>query len=217
MRAVWQSRNRPKAVFIWIPKTAGTSIWLALNAPKLKTMDLVRNQFTNRGTVTFGHMDYSKLVSEGYVNKAFDASSFKFTFVRNPYDRAVSLYTYLQQEAKKIPEDESFLDFWRKVLSTGCCPIGLYNQRELSQCNPQVRWVENVSVDYIGRFESVEKDLGAISSKLGLDIGDIAHANRSNHSDYRDYYCTESKEIIQEFYKEDFVAFDYDQEMSLDS
>lgn len=35
------------------------------------------------------------------------------------------------------------------------------------------------------------------------------HVNRSTHADPRSYYCAESKEIIEQFYKEDFEYFNY--------
>lgn len=212
LSALLQSRNRPNAVFIWIPKTAGTSIWNTLHAPKLKSLYLVKYRFANKGIVTFGHIDYSQLVSNGYIKSSFDEFAFKFAFVRNPYDRAVSLYAYLKN-AKIIPTDETFLDFCRRLAEEGCPPIGLYNSLGLSQCNPQVRWVENITMDYIGRVESIEKSFAIISSKLGLNIAQIPHANKSPRSSYRDYYCRESKEIIEAFYREDFVSFDYGYEI----
>jgi hypothetical protein len=215
--ALLKSRRKPSAVFIWIPKTAGTSIWLALDAPKLKSLDLIKYRFANRGIVTFGHMDYSQLISKGLVTSSFDDSAFKLAFVRNPYDRAVSLYSYLKKKTKKIPADETFLNFCRRIETTGCSPIGLYNTHNLSQCNPQVRWVENISMDYIGKVESIEKDFEAISSKLGLNKCHIPHANKSDRLSYQDYYCRESKEIIQNFYKEDFLAFGYSKQLSIRS
>jgi len=208
-----QSRNKPNAVFIWIPKTAGTSVWLGLGATKLRILHSAKYSFTNRGIVTFGHMDYSRLVSEGIVKSNFDDTAFKFAFARNPYARAVSLFNYLQKITKRIPTDESFLDFCRRLHTSGCPPIGLYNVLGLSQCNPQVRWTENISMDYIGKVESIDKDFESISSRLGLKTNALPHANKSYSSSYLDYYCRESKEIIQDFYKEDFIAFHYSQEL----
>lgn len=211
--ALRQSKGRPNAVFIWIPKSAGTSVWLALEAPKLKTPYLVNYRFTNRGIVTFGHMNYSQLVSNGFVNSSFDDTAFKFAIVRNPYDRAVSLYSYLQTVTKGISADKTFLDFCRHIEAVGCPPIGLYNTLGLSQCNPQTRWVENISMDYIGKVESIESHVKVISSRLGLRTNHISHANKSRRSPIGDYYCSESRQIVQEFYKEDFLTFGYSQEL----
>jgi len=205
-----QSRNRPNAVFIWIPKTAGTSVWRALGASKLNSPQLATYRFANRGTVTFGHMDYSRLVSEGIVSSDFDESAFKFTFVRNPYERAVSLYSYLLH-SDRIPADATFLDYCR--IMADCSPIGLYSVRKLSVCNPQVRWLENISLDYIGRTESIDRDMEQISARLGLAIPHVPHENKSIRSSCQDYYCRESVELVQDFYKEDFREFGYSLEL----
>lgn len=58
-------RNRPDMLFIWIPKTAGSSVFALLESTlgmqKLKTFqDAAR--FRNRGPITFGHMHYLSLL-----------------------------------------------------------------------------------------------------------------------------------------------------------
>jgi hypothetical protein len=206
--------TRINAVFIWIPKTAGSSIYTILGAPpELKKMHLVRNRFVNKGIVTFGHMDYRELVRRGYVSTRFDESAIKFAFSRNPYDRCVSLYEYLKTQKimkqKKVPGSESFLSFCRRLKNSGCENIGLYNVKGFSQCNPQVRWIENTRMDFIGKYESLEEDCAKIFSILGLPAARLPHLNATHHADYRSYYCSESKEIVEEFYKEDFRYFGY--------
>lgn len=168
--------------------------------------------------VTFGHMDYSQLVSGGYVKDTFDDFAFKFGFVRNPYDRAVSLYSYLQQCAGwRVPADQTFLGFCRELHLRNITPIGLYNSFNLSQCNPQIRWFENITMDYIGKIESIDEDVRAIWSTLGLSFDLITHDNKSRHSNYQEYYCCQSKKIVQDFYKEDFREFGYSEELLVDS
>jgi hypothetical protein len=200
--------NQKDAVFIWIPKTAGTSLRSIIRATALSSLRQVRYGFANQGTITFGHMDYAQLVKDGYVSESFDRSSFKFAFTRNPYDRVVSLYFYLivKLEYKKV---NSFLEFCRLLKKEGYPPIGLYNVQGLSQCNPQVRWIENTRLDYIGKVESLSEDTGEILTRLGLPQTSIPVRNATNHHHYTHYYCKESRQIIEELYKEDFKAFNY--------
>ncbi len=92
------SKNKPNAVFIWIPKNAGTSLYNMLqehSCIKVKEASKIKQRFSQRGLVTFAHMDYAQLVEQNYIRPEYDESSFKFCFSRNPYDRAVSLYVYL--------------------------------------------------------------------------------------------------------------------------
>jgi hypothetical protein len=202
--------GRRNAVFIWIPKTAGTSIWKAMDTPKLKSLHLAKHRFTGSGPVTFCHMDYAQLVRDGYVSRAFDESAYKFTFVRNPYDRAVSLFYYMKRIRKrKVDPDISFLDFYRSFKENGFTPIGLYNRKGLSQCNPQVRWTEHIKLDYIGKLETIDKDTALIMGALGLQYTSVEKMNVTAHPDYAHCYCPESKQLIEDLYREDFETFEY--------
>ena len=88
--------------------------------------------------------------------------------------------------------------------------IGLYNWKGLSQCNPQVRWIDGVKIDYVGRVENYLEDVQAIFQKLGLPIP--LQENKENTTAYDSYessYCTESKQIVEHYYAEDFQTFGY--------
>jgi len=209
LREYLRSRHRKNAVFVWIPKTAGASFFSCLDTPKLwVSLHRVKYRFANRGTVTFSHMDYAGLVKAGYVSMRFDESAYKFSFVRNPYDRAVSLFFYLKKYGLLSP-GETFLFFCRKLYDEGCEPIGLYNVRGLSQCNPQVRWIENVELDFLGRFESIREDSDRVFAELGLPDAHLPMINKTSHASYRECYCSESKEIVEQFYEEDFRLLGY--------
>ena len=52
-----RNAGRPNAVFIWIPKNAGTSMYHALRrygCVKTKEAQRIKYQFSQRGLVTFG-------------------------------------------------------------------------------------------------------------------------------------------------------------------
>lgn len=214
MRERRRARGRMNAVFVWIPKTAGTSLHAALNAPKLKSLALIRYRFPGNGVVTFSHMDYAKLVVEGYVSREFDETSHKSTFVRNPYDRAVSLFLFLKRN-RTLGAGETFLGFCRRLSEHGCEPIGLYNVKGFSQCNPQVRWLENIKVDFIGRFESLEEDCDVIFRNLNLKSTPLPKLRVSKRLGIEQYYCAESKAIVEKFYKEDFETLGYEMDLEI--
>lgn len=211
LRECLHSWNRPKAVFIWIPKSAGTSLYNRLDATKLKSLQLIRFRFCRRGIVTFGHMDYAQLVVKGYIPGKFDDTAYKFAFVRNPYARAVSLHSYFKRNGK-LPKDESFLSFCRRLHDRGCEPIGLYNTQGFSQANPQMRWIEQVELDDLGRVENIDQDAARIFARLGLEYAPIPKLNTSSHPDYRSCYCPESRELVEAFYAEDFTYLGYPHE-----
>ncbi len=204
-----RSQFRPNVVFIWIPKNAGTSLYYMLRkyaCIKVKEIEHVKYRFSQRGLVTFDHMDYALMLKRGYVDTAFDKSAFKFCICRNPYDRAVSLYVYL---TKRIHDKPSFLSFWQQR-KNDIDGIGLYNVKGMSHCNPQVRWIENVKIDFIVRYENYNEDINRLMLQLGLPGMKVQHHNSSVRQAYESYYCVESKKIIEKIYAEDFSCFDYE-------
>ena len=200
------------AVFIWIPKTAGTSVYELLRGygcPKLKSVRDVRLCFPQRGLVTFGHLDYRWLVDKGHVSREFDRRSYKFCFTRNPFTRAVSLFNYVRRQGRLHPTT-SFLDFCRTLRDGGFDDIGAYNASGLSQCSPQVSWLRGVELDFRGRFESLQTDVSLLFSELGLEPRQLPHRNPGDYGQIESHYCDESLQIVQDIYSEDFATLGYD-------
>ena len=218
----YKYRHMPNVVFIWIPKTAGTSIfsWLNQNIDmvKLKKMKDIET-FRNAGPVTFGHYNYSLLLKEGFISKYFDKDAYKFCISRNPFDRAVSLYYYLSK-IKRFQTDNKTFEFARFLSSIheDRCPVGLYHTRNLSQCNPQIDWITNASgdiiVDEVFRFEELETFRASISERFNLNIEkSIPRENRSERREELEILLRQSSEnipLIKTIYCEDFERLGYD-------
>ena len=185
-------------VFIHVPKTGGLTIQQALQLQILRSRHRIRNNWKNKGKVTFGHQYYLKLVRRGVVSQGFDRSAFKFAFCRNPFDRAVSHYFYVK---KKHPERmnprTSFLQMTRNLAKYG------------ATFQPQSAYVRNIKLDFVGRFENFETDLRRVAELIDIDLGNIPQLNTTNHELHRTYYNHEIEENVRNFYKEDFNRFGY--------
>jgi hypothetical protein len=207
-------------LFIWLPKTAGSSIYHALRKTRYHCKKLINREkngviespytdFDNTGAVTFSHTSIEALIQNGIVNKEFFENSFKFCFVRNPWDRLVSLFFYRKLNKEYKDFQEFCLDFQDRKIE----PIGLYNSRLNSQFNDQISWLMDgrgrLLVDFIGRFERLEEDFSKICRILRVR-NSLPHRNRSNHSGYRKYYNKTSAEIIRKKYIRDVEFFGYD-------
>ena len=216
LRARRRAAPSPDAVFLWIPKTAGASLSSLIDAQAgLGYLDYHRAKwiFPNTGTVHFGHMRYLDLLADGVVSQDFDRRAYKFCVVRNPYDRAVSLFHYLMKQGHLI--DGMRFDWFAELLAQGHFdPIGRYNVRGLSQCNPQISWLcddeGQLIPDLIGRFEDLDPFLRTLGTRLGI-TGSMPQLNRSTRRDYRTYYrSTLTRSNIELCYREDLETFGYE-------
>jgi hypothetical protein len=75
--------------------------------------------------------------------------------------------------------------------------------------------LRDVELDFLGRFETLEADTRRLAAQLGLDAHTAPHLNASEREDHRGYYCAESRQIVEQFYADDFHRFGYD--MNLDA
>ena len=134
---------------------------------------------------------------------------YKFTFVRNPFDFLVSLYFYISQDENHrhhgVVSNMSFLEFLRwHIANNSPCQLDSvaepHNAKRL--------------VDYIGRFETLEKDLATIQERLGLEIrSNIKHKNPSlkrKSKGYKGYYDEEGRNLVENYFRADLDLFGYD-------
>jgi hypothetical protein len=178
---------RHRFIFIHIYKVAGTSVTRALRpycrfAPKFPD-----------------HITARELRAE--IGDVFD-HSFKFAFVRNPWDWQVSLFHYMKQNRKHpqhvLIRDMTFDDYvvWR-----------VHEDKQL-----QKEFVTDedgtVIVDFIGRFERLDEDFGEICRRAGIRAT-LRHSNRSRHDDYRSLYTDATRELIAEHFRPDIELFGY--------
>lgn len=170
-----------KCIFLHIGRTGGTSIDVA---------------FLNE--VYFQSLDQKHLrpldIIEMIGLEKWD-EYFKFSFVRNPWDRLVSMYFYRRDVRCVIPSDMSFKGFVRWV-HFDCHPF------------TQVKWFQDrlQEMDFIGRFENLE-DYQVIRERFGLD--ELPHHEATTHDHYTTYYDLETRQFVADYYAEDIKEFGY--------
>jgi hypothetical protein len=203
-------------LFIWVPKCAGSSIYTTLvkHGCAEKRWETPLAPFENRGMVTFGHVGIAQLLSAGVIKRSYFRRAFKFAFVRNPFDRAVSLFHYLQKfGSEAVPPEMTFEGFCHTLDRGEYPPVGLYNHEGLNQCNPMVRWLFDDAgrplADFVGRHETVERDFRTLCRQIGMH-SHLPRHNTTEHRPYREYYTSETRQIIERVYREDLEAFDYE-------
>ena len=195
-----------ECIFIHVPKVAGTSILSVLSDGKY---------FRDHCS----YKDYQQ--SDPIKFKRY----FKFAFVRNPYDRLVSAYLYLlaggnQMDDLVISNElvESYPTFDRFVLS-------YLDQEKIYRHNlfkPQHLFLfdfnDNLMVDYLGRFETIEDDYNYVAAKLGISIK-LPSKNASSRAkvSFLKYYKNEDVlKTVYSLYKLDFELFKYNSILDID-
>jgi len=139
---------------------------------------------------------------------------FKFTFIRNPYERYMSLYAYCKRE-RWIPEElshDDFLELINNVLKDKSKHT-FEIDRIRNHAVPMYLFVcedEKIKMDFIGKFENLEKDIKYVCEKLDKPTPKrILHYNRSSTKNYKTYYSEELAKKVYDFYEKDFLIFGY--------
>ena len=170
-----------KAVFVHIPKNAGTSIE-ALFA---------NNSFRIQPSKHADIYEIKRKFKNSYNSYK------KFTIIRNPYDKMVSWYFYLK---RNLGERYEVLEFneWIKD------PSKFWHIDDpISYLKPQHEWIDDTVV--LIKYENLDKELNQFfNKKIELPI-----INKSKHNHYLEYYNKESLTIIYDRYKEDFKKYNY--------
>jgi hypothetical protein len=184
---------RLRCIFFHVPKTAGLAVSDAL--------------FSNRAA---GHIDVE--TAKALVGIWGFRSFFKFCFVRNPWDRLVSAYHYLRKGhptspiAATVMRCSSFAEFVSEALRSEAVASELH-------IRPQHSFVLDsrgqVVMNFVGRFEHLERDFEAVARHLGLQGRRLHAHNESLHQDYRCYYDDSTQRIVSDFYRKDIELFNY--------
>lgn len=216
---------RKNFIFIHIYKTAGTSIFSIFSKygkfSSLFSEVWPTRFFVKSINVLFNLDNYGNSWINGvqkhasckeiqkYVGKEFFSKSYKFSFVRNPYDLQYSLWCYEKKsrthrnfkEANKISFEE-FID--KQILSNAPCQVDF------------LKLDGKISIDNIGYFEHFNKSINFISHRLGLPIEEIPKLNSSNRKkiSLEEVYSKELAEIVYKHFREDFDVLGYSRDLS---
>ena len=208
-----------RIVYISIPKVACTSIKLAIEGTREQLLTEqegtmgIHNLLTSRCTYSLNRKTRNYAV---------------FAFVRNPFDRLVSCYEDKIRKPLQHNGQYYFASAYNRIFLRRLFGSSFHDDMSFDEFIKLVSRIPDAIADghfksqysslykrgaqipqFVGKFESLNRDWSTIASKLGLN--ELTSNNKSRRTPWMDYY--QSKEIIELAYKrfrKDIETFDYE-------
>ena len=209
-----------KAIFIHIPKNGGSYV-----AEILSKYYGFKNYYLQRldHKILCGGKDESVDKHENkihgtlfyyktsiYLNRIMKMDEQKwnsyliFTFIRDPYQRIVSGWNYINKY--NIPFHKFINLSFKDIMDYDYWHVFMPQTRHIIDTNGKI------NIHFIGKLENIEDDLIIILNKIG--INNIIHKsfkkNSKNHANYKKYYLDQNiLDRVNKIYHEDFDNFQY--------
>jgi len=153
------------------------------------------------------------------VSKTEFYKYYRFAFVRNPWDRAISAYAFVKKGGSSLvqPIENSiyqshFFDTFDTFV-TDWLPYQNLDQIDVvfGAQHPYIYDSNDVLlVDHVGKMEYMRESIEHLEQKLGIPIV-LENLNSSNRKEatYKDVYTAKTASIIATIYAKDIDLFDY--------
>ncbi len=185
-----------KFIFVHVGRTGGTSFERAAGVPV--TSDL-RTRFLGNCDFNEKHKNF-EYYRTNYPGE-FD-SFFKFTIVRNPFDRLVSRWLW----RTTVLKETKWVDF-KQFIETR--PISSKYSEFYKLSEKSI--IESVNqFDFIGRFEDIQNTYKFLCHRFKIQECNIPHTNKTILHNYKDYYNSDTVKLVKKIYHIDLDLFDYD-------
>ena len=191
--------KKQNLLFLHVPKVAGSS---------MRHHPLIQQSQTIHPLGPEGA--WAEIAEKGWAN------FFKFSFVRNPWDRFVSLYFYFsnmtpdhfayQYDEPTVKSMKPFKTFDEFCLNFSSLNDGKFHFR------PQHLWTHHKNkcfLDFLGKYENLENDLVRLEKRLKFPHCALPHKNKSQHLPYVEYYSPKLIKVVEKIYAEDIELFNY--------
>lgn len=191
-------------IFLHVPKSGGTSVARTLPGEDYCTVE----ERQPHGTLRQYYAKYGKALCDSY---------FKFSIVRSPWDRLVSLYHFnrtrnmegIRRNYPQLVEQytyaiENDFETWLRK------PLFIDRQMYFLTLDEDFVHSRTHHLDFVGRFERLQQDFDTICDRLGLQrqlLPNIRH--NSSHPHYTELYTPELAEIVARDYAQDLEVFGF--------
>lgn len=153
-----QTFGRPRPLLIHVPRTGGTSIRASLG-------------------VREDEIHLTASAHRARLGAEYDRR-YTFAFIRNPFDRAVSIFAFFHRNQPEAITPEGFREWaWGGMLHPSGRSPTLYVGKPyaIEVTAPQVAWLDD-RIDYVGSFNDLEGGLRHVCAVMGRDAT-LQHRN----------------------------------------
>lgn len=190
-------------LFVHIPRTAGNSIQSILR--NYSEDEIVTSRRHQDGIERFGVRNPSYPIKKHSTLSEYQAALgeelfrglYKFTCVRNPWDRLISYYFGRGDQAAKWDREE----FERLILRT--LPVADYLRLEEGENDPFG------NVNRVMRFETLAEDFRVVCAELDVPVAKLPEYNRSRRESYSQYYDNKLRALVAERFAPEIARFGY--------
>ncbi len=190
-------------LFVHIPKTAGNSIQSILR--DYSEDELVALRGEQDGIERFGLRNPKYEIKKHSTLAEYKAALgevqfgdlYKFTCVRNPWDRMVSYY-FTPTQSPEAWDRKKF----RRIISKAVS-VADYLRLDQGKEDPFS------NVDHIMRFEYLADDFRTVCGTLGISRTTLPRYNRSSREHYSKYYDDELRELVCARFAAEIERFGY--------
>jgi hypothetical protein len=216
--------NTHKFIYLHVPKTAGTSI-ATLLSPLTALFDLEIGATDFGEKIQGAYHEKFQVAKHSTLNDIHNVmdenlfkSYFKFSFVRNPFDRVFSAYNFFRVWASPDRNFNNLIrsfDSFSQFINSNCLTDVLVPDNILF---PQTHWLcsesNGIAMDFIGKVEEMAEGLEIISDKIKvkelINKQQLQILNGSILELERILLNSKTIEKIINIYEFDFKQFKYD-------
>jgi hypothetical protein len=213
-----------KSIFVHIPKTAGTSIEFKLGHFQATRWG-VQDHRSIREIEPLSFLDVCRMApgaelvillkrlrsgikGRPRVSRYQYQTYFKFAFVRNPWARIYSWYQNVMRDSRHrkmygVEAECTFRHFLQRHLDLDRGPM-----------RPQLHWLidrhGNIPLDFVGRFEHLERDFGHVCDVLQIQDADLPRLIVGDYRErYTDVYDEDMIGLIARCYAPEIELFSF--------
>jgi Sulfotransferase family len=199
-----------RVLFVHVQKTGGQTIehLLRENVPDARTLsDLPGSKHATYRAALRAHPEF--------------ADYWAFGFVRNPWARLWSWWSMIGLREATAEGGNAWVaqrirrnSFWSGVLEH-CSDFESFVMKGPDRFGrlrrPQLAYLRAMGrrVDFIGRTETLQGDVGAVFDRLGIDLPPVAQRNASGSGSYREHYSPAMRQRVADLYSLDIRTFGY--------